>query len=135
MRMVQLPDRFQNLPCIRNTKFHSRKVELQQLAAYLYPQETTSSLRTCGLYGVGGGGKSQLALEYAYSNLHQYNAVFWISGETELKLAGFFAAPAFELGLGVIAKLAIAGVTFHWLLIFDNGRKPCSVELILAKGG
>jgi hypothetical protein len=97
--MVSVPDCFQNLPHIRNTKFSGREAELQRLITHLQPQQPPSTLHACGLYGIGGSGKSQLALEFAYRNLAWYNAVFWISGETELKLAESFAAPAFALGV------------------------------------
>jgi hypothetical protein len=97
--MVSVPDCFQNLPHIRNTKFYGREPELQRLSTHLQPQQHPSTLLACGLYGIGGSGKSQLALEFAYRNLAYYNTVFWISGETELKLAESFAAPAFALGV------------------------------------
>jgi hypothetical protein len=99
LKMVSVPDCFQNLPHIRNTKFYGREAELQRLITHLQPQQPPSTLHACGLYGIGGSGKSQLALEFAYRNLAHYNAVFWISGETELKLAESFAAPAFALGV------------------------------------
>jgi KaiC/GvpD/RAD55 family RecA-like ATPase len=71
LKMVTTIDRYHNIPHIRNITFH----------------------------GLGGSNKTQLALEFAYRHLSSYNAVFWISVDTELKLAESFAALAFELGI------------------------------------
>lgn len=97
--MVTTIDRYHNLPHIRNTSFHGRKVELESLATQLQSHTSPTTLLGCGIHGLGGSGKTQLALEFAYRHLSSYNAVFWISAETELKLAESFAAPAFELGI------------------------------------
>ena len=99
LKMVTTIDRYHNLPHIRNTSFHGRKVELESLATQLQSHTSPTTLLGCGIHGLGGSGKTQLALEFAYRHLSSYNAVFWISAETELKLAESFAAPAFELGI------------------------------------
>ena len=38
------------------------------------------------LYGLGGVGKTQLALEYVYLNRTKYERIYWISGATEATL-------------------------------------------------
>jgi hypothetical protein len=130
--MVSVPDCFQNLPHIRNTKFYGREAELQRLITHLQPQQPPSTLHACGLYGIGGSGKSQLALEFAYRNLACYNAVFWISGETELKLAESFAAPAFALGVAgeYMQQLTqVRDIFKDWLYSSSRGSRsyPSSV--------
>lgn len=99
LKMVTTVDRYHNLPHIQNTRFHGREAELQSLATQLQPHTSPNILLGSGIHGLGGSGKTQLALEFAYRHLSSYNAVFWVSAETELKLAESFAAPAFELGI------------------------------------
>jgi hypothetical protein len=39
------------------------------------------------LYGMGGIGKSQIMLEYAYQNLENYSSIFWIDASNKETLA------------------------------------------------
>ncbi|KAF8429830.1 hypothetical protein BGX38DRAFT_1232915 [Terfezia claveryi] len=42
------------------------------------------------LYGTGGMGKTQLALEYVYQHHHDYTLVFWVNtASVQITILGF----------------------------------------------
>ena len=51
----------------------------------------TRSPNVCVLSGLGGSGKTQMALEYYYEHRHEYFAVFWIDCEHDWTLSTDFA--------------------------------------------
>ena len=79
----------------RNSMFVGRDGPLEELKNALKPEssEPASKLRdpkSCVLHGVGGIGKSQVALEYAYRFGQCYSHIFWLKGETETALTDSF---------------------------------------------
>src|SRR5205807_1826283 len=85
---------FPGVPPDRNPLFRDREAEMQLLRQRLKAE------RRADLSGLGGVGKSQLAIEY----LHRHHddpehddypdGVFWLSGESAARLSGDFAALA-----------------------------------------
>ena len=71
-----------NLPQ-RNFSFTGRKESLRQIREYL--NKYHSGTITQAISGLGGIGKTQLALEYAYQAAENnvYSAILWITAETE----------------------------------------------------
>ncbi|KAL9072044.1 MAG: hypothetical protein Q9161_003818 [Pseudevernia consocians] len=100
---------------------------------------------TVVLHGLGGIGKSQLAIEYAKKHRLDYTAVLWLNAKTEDTLKQSFAAnarrlpekilsqdvlygPQNEEALGIILRetkkwLDLPGNN-RWLLIYDNVDNP-----------
>lgn len=72
---------------------------LRVLLSRLSEQNRNVGLSQVALYGLGGVGKTQVALEYTYRYFNDYRAIFWINAETSLKLAQSFSARAIDLGL------------------------------------
>ncbi|KAF2171407.1 hypothetical protein M409DRAFT_50853 [Zasmidium cellare ATCC 36951] len=137
MFLGQLP--IHVMPLARNPTFFGRKEQLDRLETILQPSSKADELLVCTICGLGGAGKTQLALEYAYRNLDNYPVVFWINAETSLKLAESFSALAHQVGLvddsvqnpnqlrdivlrrlGSSSKRSDPGRSISWLLIFDN---------------
>jgi cellulose biosynthesis protein BcsQ len=96
------------------------------------------------LYGLGGVGKTQLALEYAHRFMADYDLVWWVPSERTEEISGALADLARKLGLQVgdnVAEAAEAALeelrrdaTPHWLLIFDNADDPKQLEPYLPTG-
>ncbi|KAI1184758.1 hypothetical protein F5B17DRAFT_433242 [Nemania serpens] len=81
---LKLP--YHSIPYSRNSQFQFREDLLQRMHAKLQPGTDATSLRVTGLHGLGGVGKTQVALEFAYRHSQYYEAIFWVAAETETKL-------------------------------------------------
>jgi hypothetical protein len=88
------------LPSVRNTRHWDRVDILSQIEDY-FTSEDSNDERPLGiaLYGLGGVGKSHVALKYAHSKVKDLDAVLWIYGETETSLAQSFTDIAIALQL------------------------------------
>lgn len=67
-----------NLPSIRNPCLVGREEELRQLRNFFATWTHAEHLPIAILTGIAGVGKSQIALEYAYSCLLEYRKILWI---------------------------------------------------------
>ena len=79
-----------------NTKFYGRQELLQAIDDSLQPELSVPKLRAFALHGLGGQGKSQVALEYAYRKSSAVRAVIWIPSETPVAMSQAFSALATE---------------------------------------
>lgn len=119
-----------NLPFLRNPYFVGRDQMIQRLYQVLTPEDAGVSSRICVLSGLGGIGKTQTALEYAYRYANDYEAILWVQADSRETLASDFAALAqtldgqereetdqFRMIAAVKRWLSEQG---SWLFIFDN---------------
>lgn len=74
------------IPVARNMRFFGRRDILQEIENFLCPSDDRSGMLSIAICGLGGVGKSQIALEYACSKQTQLDAVLWIEAETEITL-------------------------------------------------
>ena len=83
-----------NITIPRNNAFYGREKTLERMYAHLRPQygEVDSRLQTCILYGMGGIGKTEIAVEYCYRYRHDYDYIFWIRAATEVSLAKSYSS-------------------------------------------
>ncbi len=132
-------------------KFVGRDAEITRLAQLMISSPTDDIRRkVCVLHGIGGVGKSQLAVEFARKYQKHFSAVFWIAGSTKEKLRRSIAALAQMLPQHQISERARlyskgAGKDFDaivedvlkwfsqpsnktWLLVFDNVDREYSAE-------
>jgi tetratricopeptide (TPR) repeat protein/transcriptional regulator with XRE-family HTH domain len=72
-----------SVPLPRNPFFTGREEVLEALHAQLGVEQTVALTQSSVLHGLGGVGKTQIALEYAYRHSLEYSATFWIGAETD----------------------------------------------------
>lgn len=113
---IKFPHR--DLPQRNAEHFVGRVKIMERIDRYLKPSNSPSTQHMC-IWGLGGIGKSQTALEYAYTYAGDFDAMFWVRAETRPSLTQSFLSIAFNLGLTTpSARLSpdeIRDTVHHWL--------------------
>ncbi len=122
--------RFWNVPYRRNPYFTGREDLLTRLHELLHSGKAAALTQPQAISGLGGIGKTQTAVEYAYRSRDDYQAVLWASAATRETLISDFVALAALLQLPerdvADQSIVVAAVkrwlasNRDWLLILDN---------------
>ena len=81
--------------CQRNPQFTGRDELLTQLSSTLRETKQKRFNHRIAIYGIGGVGKTQVAIEYVYRYETQYDGIYWISASDQAELLSGFQ----EIGL------------------------------------
>ncbi|OCK72888.1 FabD/lysophospholipase-like protein, partial [Lepidopterella palustris CBS 459.81] len=122
--------------------FVDRPTDILELERALLPQRQKYRQKIFVLHGLGGIGKTQLAVEFARRHNRRFSSVFWLDGRTEDSLKQSIANSASKIPEGQVAEASrtySAGNSgdidavirdvmgwlnrpdnTDWLLIFDN---------------
>ena len=123
--------------------FVGRASNLDSIKAKLLPSHKGIERKVLVLYGLGGIGKSQIAIEFAKKHRHDYTAVLWLNAKTEDSLKQSFVVNAQrlprkflpELLQGPQNKETLDSIVYEvkkwlslpgnnrWLLIYDDVRE------------
>ncbi|MBW4482045.1 MAG: tetratricopeptide repeat protein [Tildeniella torsiva UHER 1998/13D] len=131
------------VPYGRNPYFTGRDEVLTTLYQQLHEGQTAAISQTQAISGLGGIGKTQTAVEYAYRYRDDYRYVFWVGADTELELTSGYVAIAQTLNLPLknaenqdetVQSVRVwLGREEGWLLIFDNADHPELVQPFLPR--
>jgi tetratricopeptide (TPR) repeat protein len=134
-----------NIPYPRNPYFTGREELLRRLAASLRAGETVGISQPQAVHGLGGVGKTQLALEYVYRYYQDYEAVLWTRADTQEALISGFVIFAALLQLPEQEErdqLKSVQAVKHWLtnskgwlLLLDNADDLTLVRDFLPPAG
>ncbi len=118
------------VPYQRNRYFTGREDILKKLYEAFRVGKIAGTVQPQANSGLGGIGKTQIVVEYAYQYRNDYQAILWINAETEEELIASFVTIAELLNLPQKGeqhqKKAVKAVKHwlnshtDWLLIFDN---------------
>lgn len=141
------------VPFARNPHFTGRDELLDLLTQHFPPQEDTirhaALTQPQALQGLGGIGKTQLAVEYAYRSreLGRYTHTLWIAAASEEAVLSSFVAlanllPAFPARGETDQRTLVTTVinwleqqTQPWLLIMDNADDLTMIRPYLPRRG
>lgn len=135
----QIPSGIHNLPDLPSTVFVGRGSALTELKAAVNKGPTTI---TQSITGLGGIGKTTVALHYAHAHLGHYTATWWIDASSRSSLEAGLTSLAERLVPETrrdwttahgAAAWATAWLQTHpgWLLILDNADRPETVTTTL----
>ena len=134
----------------RIASFTGRAGELDKLDAILMHEKpaavTQASVGRAAVQGMGGVGKTSLAIEYAHRYRNLYAGVCWCPSETRTGLLSVLANLAVTLGATRVdeadvektAKAALRRLAEHratWLLVYDNVTSPDEIADLLPSAG
>ncbi len=135
------------VPFRRNSYFTGRESTLEQIHALLkqVPAGGSSSPRIVSLSGLGGIGKTQIAVEYAYRYSNNYQTVLWVQANSRNvlnssvnMLTSLLELPerdAQDQNHILEALKRWLSTTTNWLLIMDDVDDPKLVYDILPATG
>jgi nucleoside phosphorylase/tetratricopeptide (TPR) repeat protein len=119
-----------NIPYPHNSFFAGRENVLTQLADVLKTGQATALSQPQAISGLGGIGKTQIAVEFAYQHRDEYQFVLWTLADTRESLVSGYVAIAGLLNLPEkdeqdqtkTVQSVIRWFETHteWLLILDN---------------
>ena len=136
---------------LRVPKFIARDQEMNDLKNTLFPKPTRETRRKVFvLHGLGGSGKTQLAIEFAQISKKIFSSIFWLNGDSKESVSQSLAQIARQLPpaqipdscikfsktspeeLDEIINNILIWFSRHennqWLLIFDNVDRSLEVN-------
>ncbi|WP_344733642.1 FxSxx-COOH system tetratricopeptide repeat protein, partial [Spinactinospora alkalitolerans] len=132
----------------RNDRFTGRGAMLGELESHV--RSGTTAVVPTALHGLGGVGKTQLALEYLYRHRGDYHLIWWIPaehiGQVQQSLidlchrivpgVGPGSDPSASTAVPLVLEALRSGRPYrNWLLVYDNAGDPEALRPYLPTDG
>ncbi|HRF06966.1 FxSxx-COOH system tetratricopeptide repeat protein, partial [Accumulibacter sp.] len=122
--------------------FQDPQAQLGQLRETLAGGRRVALVARAAIYGMGGLGKTQLALKYSHDFRDRYAGVWWFRAESADLLEADAAACCAEVSApqregeapSAALKRWLAGQSAAWLLVYDNAEDPMVLRPLLPDG-
>jgi NB-ARC domain len=118
------------VPFEQNPWFTGRREFLETLKIKMFDQAPKKHNHRIALYGMGGIGKTQTALEYVYTNRDLYERIYWITAVDQASLLSGYLKIAVKAGLKSLFHLKPVEIAEgvlswlrqkqSWLIVIDN---------------
>ncbi|MET8181662.1 FxSxx-COOH system tetratricopeptide repeat protein [Streptomyces sp. NPDC005336] len=141
---TEAPAGLHNLPRPPSRRFSGRSTEMGRLEGAMCPGGGPGTHAvTQTVSGLGGVGKSSLALHYAHAHRADYPVIWWITADSPDTITASLATLAKRINSGIdtisvpyadLAAWAQNWLQAHpgWLLVFDNAAHPEDLAPYLA---
>ncbi|ESU10682.1 hypothetical protein FGSG_12618 [Fusarium graminearum PH-1] len=128
------------IPYSANPLFHGRKETLDKLKTHLIVSRQKRA--SFAISGLGGVGKTQIALKFTYDNLDRYPIVLWMQADNKQKLAESYANAAKRLhiepedsqkdadAISTVLKTWLSESDVEWLLVRNIVHHSLNVSWI-----
>ncbi|KAH8834421.1 hypothetical protein DL96DRAFT_1551201 [Flagelloscypha sp. PMI_526] len=107
--------------------FTGRRCELEKLEDYFSLSRESTLCRVGVLYGIGGGGKSQIGLEFIRRSQNRFTDVFFVDASNKFTLENDLKLIAIEVSDKPTVEDALhllRTTKEEWLLFLDNADDP-----------
>ncbi|MGW5585921.1 FxSxx-COOH system tetratricopeptide repeat protein [Streptomyces sp. NPDC003857] len=131
---------------LRNSTFTGRNLILDRVRDDLAGSMSGVVPQPQALFGLGGVGKTQVAIEYVHRFMADYDLVWWTSAEHEDNVVASLAELGARIGAPggedmtlasqeAVQMLARGLPTKRWILVFDNADDPAWLTRYFPQGG
>lgn len=131
----EMPKIMRDVPS-RNPRFTGRSDLLRELHSMLVSSTERAALLPHTLHGLGGVGKTHLAIEYVHRFAHEYDLICWLPAHDVTQVRDSLVELGHAMGLpdnlqnvtraieAVLDALRTGEPYRRWLLVFDNADQP-----------
>lgn len=130
-----------DIPYRQNSFFTGREEILEQLHYELKSNNAAALSQPMAICGLGGIGKTQVAIEYIYRYRDEYEPILWVKADSRDSIVSDYVSIAKYLHLPVKddsdQNLVVTAVrnwlrtNDKWLLVLDNADDPRLIEYFL----
>lgn len=123
------------LPPAKDSRFFDRDEVVDRIEEYLNSRPEKKAFRSIALHGVGGVGKSHVALKYAHrrAQQNQLDAILWMHSANDLALTQSFTDAAIALKLPGAAPNKVVENRINVLTWLQRTGKTYPIALVLTK--